>query len=304
MYILVPQPMDWKSLQFDWNRVRAFLVTAEEGSLSSAARELSQSQPTLSRQVSALEKELGVALFERGPAGLELTPGGLALLDLAREMGEIANRFSVTASGQSQSIEGNVCISTTEIVAAYTLPPIILGLREKEPGINVEVIASQRPVDLRRREADIAIRAFRPSQPYLIARRLGDSHHYLYASKSYLKTIGQPKKIEDLDDATFLGFDRADTLIDAYRTVGLELTHSHFPIIVHDWTVQWSMAKAGLGIALMTEEVGRKEPQMVQLFPDLEPLVTENWLVTNRELNTNRRVRFVYDYLVEQLTES
>ncbi len=293
--------MNWKSLRFDWNRVRAFLVTAEEGSLSSAARELSHSQPTLSRQVSALERELGVALFERGPAGLELTPNGLALLELAREMGEVANKFSLAASGQSQAIEGNVCISATEMAAAYVLPPIIQALRDQEPGIEIEVVASQRPSNLRRREADIALRAFRPTEPYLLARRLGESHHYLYASKSYLKTIDLPKRIEELDDATFLGFDRTDTLIDYYRILGLELTQSHFPIIVHDQMVQWSMAKAGLGIALMLEEVASTEPEMIQLFPSSKPLVTENWLVTHRELHTSRRVRFVYDFLVEHL---
>ena len=296
------QVLDWKSLRFDWNRVRAFLVTAETGSLSAAARELSQSQPTLSRQVMALEKELGVALFERGPAGLELTPNGLALLEFAREMGETANRLSLAATGQSQAIEGNVCISATEIASAYVLPPIVHGLRAREPGIHIEVVASQRASDLRRREADIAIRAFKPTQPYLIARRLGESHHYLYASRAYLKAIGWPKKIEDLDDATFLGFDRTDTLIDAYRTLGLELTQKHFPIIVHDQMVQWSMAKAGLGIALMLEDVATKEPDMVQLLPDSAPLLTENWLVTHRELHTSRRVRFVYDFLAEQLT--
>lgn len=293
--------MNWNSLQFDWNRVRAFLVTAEEGSLSSAARELSQSQPTLSRQVSALEKELGVALFERGPAGLELTPNGLALLELAREMGETANKFSMAASGQSQAIEGSVCISATEMVAAHVLPPIILDLRAKEPGIDIEVVASQRPSDLRRREADMAIRAFRPTQPYLIARRLGESQHFLYGSKAYLNTIDLPRRIEDVDDATFLGFDRTDTLINHYRTLGLELTQKHFPIIVHDQMVQWSMAKAGLGIALMLEEVASGEPEMVRVFPDSKPLVTENWLVTHRELHTSRRVRFVYDFLVEHL---
>lgn len=295
--------MDWKSLSFDWNRARAFLVTAEEGSLSAAARELRQSQPTLSRQVSALEQELGVALFERGPGGLELTPSGLALLDLAKQMGESANRFSLAASGHSQSIEGNVCISATELTAAYVLPPPVHKLREIEPGIEIEVVASQRASDLKRREADIAVRAFRPTQPYLIGRRIGASHHYLYASKSYLSTFGWPSTVEDLSAATFLGFDRTEALIDVYRTVGLELTHEHFPIIVHDQLVQWSMARAGLGVALMVKDVALRTPDMVQLCPDsIAPLVTENWLVTHRELHTSRRVRFVYDFLFEQLT--
>ena len=54
--------MDWQSVTFDWNQVRAFLVTAEEGSLSAASRALGSTQPTLGRQVAALEKRLGLSV--------------------------------------------------------------------------------------------------------------------------------------------------------------------------------------------------------------------------------------------------
>ncbi|MFT5508505.1 MAG: DNA-binding transcriptional LysR family regulator [Hyphomicrobiaceae bacterium] len=57
--------MNWPSIAFDWNQARAFLATAEEGSLSAAARALGLTQPTLGRQVAALENQLGVMLFER-----------------------------------------------------------------------------------------------------------------------------------------------------------------------------------------------------------------------------------------------
>ena len=106
--------MDWRSVNFDWNRARAFLVTAEEGSLSAAARALGMAQPTLGRQVDALEDELGVVLFARVGRGLTLTPSGLELLDHVRAMGEAATRVSLAAAGQSQSIEGTSCISASE----------------------------------------------------------------------------------------------------------------------------------------------------------------------------------------------
>ena len=73
--------MDWRSIKFDWNKARAFLVTAEEGSLSAAARALDMAQPTLGRQVTGLEQELGIVLFERVGRSLQLTPGGAELLD-------------------------------------------------------------------------------------------------------------------------------------------------------------------------------------------------------------------------------
>ena len=85
--------MDWQNVRFDWNRARAFLVTAEEGSLSAAARALGMAQPTLGRQVEALQQELGVALFERTGRGLELTPSGLDLLEHVRTMREAAGRL-------------------------------------------------------------------------------------------------------------------------------------------------------------------------------------------------------------------
>ena len=125
--------MDWRSVQFDWNRARAFLVTAEEGSLSAAARALKMTQPTLGRQVTALEQELGVTLFERRGRGLELTPTGLDLVEHVRAMGNAASSLSLTASGQSTSLEGRVCITATDVTAVFVLPPIIEKLRLAEP---------------------------------------------------------------------------------------------------------------------------------------------------------------------------
>ena len=108
--------MEWQSVAFDWNQVRAFLVTAEEGSFSAAARALGLTQPTLGRQVAALEDYLGVTLFERLGRSLSLTQSGLELLDHVRAMGDAASRISLTASGQSQRIEGQVCITATDVL--------------------------------------------------------------------------------------------------------------------------------------------------------------------------------------------
>ncbi|KKK60994.1 hypothetical protein LCGC14_3018790, partial [marine sediment metagenome] len=106
--------MDWRSVTFDWNRARAFLVTAEEGSLSAAARALTLAQPTLGRQVEALEAELGVALFERSGRGLRLTPSGHELLEHARIMGEGARALHLAAWGQTEALEGEVAISASD----------------------------------------------------------------------------------------------------------------------------------------------------------------------------------------------
>ena len=294
--------MDWRSVDFDWNRARAFLVTAEEGSLSAAARALKMTQPTLGRQVTALEKELGVALFERGGRGLELTPSGLDLLEHVRAMGDAASRFSLTASGQSTSIEGSICITATEVGAAFVLPPILAKLRQLQPGIEIELIASNSTSDLKRREADIAVRAFRPTQSDLIARRVRGANFHLYASTDYLRRIGNPASPEDFGDAEFIGIDKTNLLLDALGERGFPLTLRNFPIITEQHLVLWELVKHGLGIGFMAEDVGDAEPLVERVLPGLDPFPIEIWLVAHRELKTSRRVRTVFDFLVSELS--
>jgi len=293
--------MDWRSIRFDWNRARAFLVTAEEGSLSAAARALGMTQPTLGRQVSALEKELGVALFERVGLGLVLTPSGLDLVEHVRAMGDAASRVSLTASGQSQSIEGNVCITCSEYYAVFVLPSIIKKLRKLEPKITIEIIATNNTSDLRRREADIAIRNFRPTQPELIAKKIKDVAARLYATPEYLKEIGDPQNPEDLSRADFISFDNTDGLISGLNALGLNINKKNFPLQTEHFIAHWELVKQGLGIGIMPEELGEKEAKVVQALPSLEPISFPVWLTTHRELNSSRRIRMVFDLLAIEL---
>lgn len=293
--------MEWRSVNFDWNRARAFLITAEEGSLSAAARALGMTQPTLGRQVSALEKELGIVLFERAGQGLVLTPGGLELLEHVRAMGNAANRVSLSASGQTQDIEGKVCISASEVYAAYILPPIIAKLRQMEPKIQIEIIASNDTSDLMRREADIALRNFEPDQPDLIAKKIKDVSGRFYAAKTYLTQAGYPESMDDLKTLDFIGFDNSNTLIKYVKDLGLELSKHNFPIVTASYITHWELVKQGLGVGIMPEEIGDAESLVTQVLPEFPAIMFPIWLTTHRELRTSRRVRIVFDLLVSEL---
>jgi DNA-binding transcriptional LysR family regulator len=269
--VYIRNRMNWRSVNFDWNRARGFLVTAEEGSLSAAARALGLTQPTLGRQVDALEEELGLVLFERAGRGLILTPSGFELLEHVRGMGEAATRVSLSASGQSRSIEGSICITASEVYAAFLLPPIITKLRKLHPGIEVEIIASNAVTDLRRREADIAIRNVASTQPDLIVKKVRDDNAHMYASSSYLRSIGEPKSLDDLTRADFLGFANTDVLIKGLNDLGLGVTKRNFPIICDSHLVQWAFVKQGAGIGLITESIGEAEPLVRRVMPEMTP---------------------------------
>jgi DNA-binding transcriptional LysR family regulator len=296
--------MDWRAIRFDWNRARAFLVTAEEGSFSAAGRALNIAQPTIGRQVAALEEELGVALFTRVGNALELTSAGVDLMDHVRAMSDAATRVSLAATGQSLSIDGSVCITASELYAALVLPPILGRLRRAHPGIEIEIIASNSVSDLRRREADIAVRNTLSTQPELITRKIGDRCARLYAAPAYLAQIGNPRSPADLSRADFFGFDRTDIMIKGLGALGLELTTRNFPIITSNHLVQWELCKQGVGVAIVIDEVGDAEPRVRRVLPKLSPLPVPVWLTTHRELHTSRRIRVVFDLLADELSRS
>ena len=291
--------MDWRSVNFDWNRARAFLVTAEEGSLSAAARALRMTQPTLGRQVRALEEELGIVLFERVGRGLALTASGLELLDHVRGMGESANRVALSASGQSQTIEGPICITASEVISAFLLPPVLARLRRTHPGVDIKLVATNAVRDLRRREADIAIRSGRPTDPNLVATRLRDTPGRLYATPGYLKRIGHPRSVADLSRADFIGFRDDDSFLPGLKAMGFDVTRKNFPIHTENHMVLWELVKNGLGIGAIIDEVGDAEPLVERVLPSLAPIPVPAWLVAHREVHTSRRVRMVFDLLLE-----
>ncbi len=292
--------MDWSRVNFDWNRARAFLVTAEEGTFSAAARALGSTQPTLSRQVAALEEELGVALFARVGTRLELTASGRSLLEYARPMGEAAAGLSLAAAGTSDSVAGPVTVTAGDVTAAFVLPPLVAALRVDHPGIAVEVVASNDIQNLHRREADIAIRAVRPTHPDLYARRMKDVTAGLFGSRDYVDRVGPFDRLADITRAEILNFDHGTALPDGLARAGLPVTADQFPTVASNQLVQWALCRAGVGLCLMVNDVGHADPTVVRVLPDFQ-IPLSRWLVCHRELRTSPRLRIVWDRLAAAL---
>ncbi len=294
--------MNWQSVSFDWNQARAFLATVEEGSLSAAARALGLTQPTLGRQVAALEETLDIVLFERIGRSLVLTQSGVELLDHVRSMYDAANRISLTASGQSQTIEGQVRITASDVMSAYILPQALKTLRQRAPLVEIDVVAANDIRDLQLREADIAIRHVRPEQPDLIAKLVGEATASFYASKDYLDQKGRPASLDELSDYDFIGLGNNDRMIDILNPAGLSLTPENFRLGSESGVVAWELARNGLGVIIMSDEVAGETPNIERVLPDREPFAVPIWLTTHRELHTSGRIRLVFDLLADFLT--
>lgn len=285
----------------DWNQLKAFLQTAETGSLSAAARKLGLTQPTLSRQVAAIERHMGVTLFERVGKAMALTPTGQDLLEHARTMGAAAEALQLAASGRSQAVDGVVSVSATYGAAAYFLAPLVRQLREKHPSIAIEVIASDAISDLLRREADIAIRHVKPDQPDLIARWIREATAHFYASQDWVKAHGHPRRADEAARLPFVGADRAGQFLAFLRQHGLPLSEANFSCYADHSLAQWSLVRHGMGIGAMADEIARDTPGIVRVLDEVPPVRFPIWLVTHRELRTSRRIRVVFEALAKGL---
>ena len=284
----------------DWALLRAFLEVAQAGSLSRAALALGSSQPTLSRQVAQLEAQLGHALFERTTRGVRLTEAGAALRVPVERMREQALQFELVAAGRSQSLAGTVRVTASDVYSAYVLPPLLRALRESQPEIQIELVASDRIENLLERDADIALRTARPRQTALVARRLADQPLGLYAHRDYLLAHGRPTAAT-LRQHAWVGYDRSDQMLRGFRAAGIVVDKTMFGFRCDNQIVAWQAVLAGLGIGVMAQRVAAQFPQVLRVLPKVVIAPMPLWLTAHRELRGTPRLRVVFDALAQAL---
>ncbi len=286
---------------FDWSLVQTFLAVADKGSFSSAARALGISQPTVGRQIAEFERQLNAPLFQRETRGHRLTDAGGELLRHASEMNAAAAGLSLAAAGQSEVLSGIVRITASVMVSHYLLPPILAQIHGTEPEIELELNPSDDTENLLFREADIAVRMYRPTQLDVITRKVGAQKFGLFASRAYLEARGQPESLEDLFDHDFIGYDRSDLLIQGMREMGMVVDRSYFSIRCDNQTVYWELVRAGAGIGVSAINIGGSDPQVQRLLPDLDLPELPIWLTAHEALRTAPRIRRIYDLLAKGL---
>lgn len=286
----------------DWSLWRSFAAVIDNGSLSAAARQLGLTQPTLGRHVEELERTLSVTLFERSLQGLKPTETALRLFEPVSGARTALAEATLRAEGTHVALSGAVRITSSNVTSHYVLPPMLRNLREEFPGIAIELVPSDSAENLLLREADIAVRMFRPTQLDLITRKLGEIPIVACAHEDYLARRGTPSDPNELREHDLLGFDRSDLIITAARQMGFELVRNNFQVRTDSQTAMWELARAGVGIAFAQAGLVRETPGMIHILPGLTPPPLEVWLTTHRELFTSRRIRAIYDRLSEELS--
>ena len=286
-------------LQLD--HIRTFHAVADCGSLLAASRQLGLTQPTVGRHIDLLEDSLGLSLFTRGREGMHLTSKGFDLLSAAHEMMDTATEFERIAAGLEDRIEGTVRISANEIFGTLLLPGLLAPFISDHPEIEVELDVSNQVSNLLQRDADIAIRLFRPDQNDLIARKIVDLPLGLFAHQSYLARNPAPQTAADLTDHVLVGQDRNTGLIGAYEAAGVSLRTNDFGFRCDNDIAEINAVRAGIGIGPLHTGMASKWSEVTQVLPDTPVPPLELWLACHADVRHNKRIRVVMDFLAEKL---
>lgn len=285
-----------------WDDYRIFLAVARAGTLSQAGQQLGISQPTVGRRIAALERALDARLFDRVGRQMIVTPGGSAVQQEAEAMERAAASVGLRTLGIDRRPAGTVRLSVTEGLASTWITPRLAPLLKHYPGLKLEIATDRIAANLSKREADIAIRFFRPTQSNLLIRRFGDLRYGLFASRAYLKTCGTPRAPTDLVAHRLIGFEeeRRD-----WPEMAFLYRHGLAECFVYrsnSAIAQLAAAEAGLGIAPLPIYLARPRKSLTRIMEPIDLPSRQIWLAVHKDIRETARVAALWDFLAETLT--
>ena len=285
----------------DWDLFQSLHAVLEAGTLSAAARLRGLTQPTLGRHIETLEQRLGAPLFLRSPRGLQPTDLARELKPHLHDMAAAASAAVRDASGAADSLGGSIRITASEIVGAEVLPPMLTSFRERHPGVVIELMLSNINEDLSRREADIAVRMTPPTQSALVARKVGEVSLGFYATAGYLERHGTPRLLEDFKDHAMIGFDSPGRGIRDVPGLNMPVSRETFTFRSDSDLAQLAATRAGFGIGVCQDGLADRFG-LTRVLPDFVLFRLGCWVVMHENLRGNRRMRLMFDHLVEGLS--
>ena len=281
----------------NWNDLLYFLAIARAGTLVRAGKELGVEHTTVARRLAALENALGAKLFLRGPEGLALTEAGQAILPSAQAIAGHIEEIGRRVSGLDGRVEGTVRLTIPEAVVGYMMEALT-ELRARHPALLVELLADNRALDIRRGEADLAIRFLDLEDPELIVRKIGDGGWSLYASPAYIERKGGLTSPEALAGHDIVGFAPSMTKIVGARWLEAHAQGANVVLRANSLSAAIEAARVGFGIAALPCFMANVEPSLERLIPGLIG-TRDVLLVVHPELSRVARVRATMDFLVQ-----
>lgn len=295
------------SEELRWDDVRLFLAAFRHKNLRQAAIRLGVDSSTMSRRLTAFERDLGMRLFERSREGLLPTGAAEQILDAAEAMEAAEARLMRDASCIESAPVGCVRLSAAPGLSEMFVAPMLVRLRREYPGIDIELDASVRALDLARHEADLALRSVPPRGAELVVTKLATARWVAVGSPSLVKSLG---RLRSWSDAPWIGWDKDMAHFPAAAWISRNAGRAQVPLRTSQFASQIVAAQNGLGLILLPEPylallplARARHVQSLNASAENWP-IDDLWLVGHRALRDVPRVAAVWNFLATEFRKS
>jgi DNA-binding transcriptional LysR family regulator len=277
-----------------WEDLRLVLALVRGGGLSGAARRLGVNHTTVLRRLNAAERRLGARLFERTPTGYLPTPAGEEIAEVAGRVEEEVLAVERRVSGRDVGLTGAVRCATVDSLAQFLLAPHLAAFAGAYPGIVVELMVSERVVNLTRRDADVALRPTNEPPENLVGRKLGTIAHAVYASVEYAEANAHAG---DLRQHCWLAFEEGLAHTTISRWMARHYPGAPVAFRANTLNTLFAAAKAGMGVTVLPCFMAEPDPALRRLTPVIPDLRTDLWLLSHADTRRSARVRAFLDFI-------
>lgn len=284
----------------NWDDLRVFLAVARVGSLTAAGRTLRIDPATVGRRVLRFEDQVGSRLFVKSPQGYVLTEEGQNLMAHAEAVEAAVSEAEDSLGEPGQGMTGQVRIAAPDGCANFVLPQVTVEIMRAHPGLDIQIIAAPRPINLSRREADMVISVSRPTAGRLVTQKIADYALHLAASQDYLASRPPIEAPEDLKGQLSVGyipdmiFDRE---LDYLAQAGLDAARFGSNSV----SVQLQWLRQGAGVGVVHDFALPFAPQLRRVLPDYLSLTRTFWLTRHADDRKVERLNRFSDALVAGL---
>jgi DNA-binding transcriptional LysR family regulator len=288
---------------FEWSDLRYFLAVARAGSTLSAARLLCTSQSTVHRRLSELESRLGRKLVKRGVSGYRLTELGESLLPHAERVEDAIAAFGRHSAAADKDLTGTVRVTCSSTMAdRLARSSLIRTFHLRYPRLRVELVVSDKYLDLSKGEADIAIRTGTAADEALLGRKIAEVPWAVYATRSYVERYGRPSDPENIEDHLVVAFDGEIANYAAARWLKSVAPRAKVAARSDNWPALLATVKSGVGLGLLPIHHGDREKELVRLIDATPRVASEFWLLVHPDMRHMPRVSAFFDYVLQEVT--
>ncbi|MGD9884989.1 MAG: LysR family transcriptional regulator [Reyranella sp.] len=286
---------------FAWDDLKHFLAFARAGSMQAAAQALGVNQSTVQRRIAELEGHIGRRLVERHLGGYRLTELGGELRTSAEDVETAVMAFERHLAACDKELTGVVRLTCGSTVAdRLRRTPLIDAFHARYPGLRVELVISDRRLDLSKGEADIAIRVGEPTDEALLCRKITDASWSVYAGRAYVERHGRPDSLENLQRHLIVDCDGSIADYPGARWMRSAAPHATVATRSDHWQGLMLAVKAGAGLAALPHFQGDCESELVRVIDDIG-LVLPFYLLLHRDMQHTPRVRAFADFVASEI---